>query len=62
MDIYTLLCVRQISSGKLLYSTGSSALCSVMNYRGRREVYKRRDICIHVADSLPCAAETNATL
>jgi len=27
---YTLQCVKQIASGKLLYSTGSSAQCSVM--------------------------------
>ena len=29
-DIYTPPCVKQIASGKLLYSTGSSAWCSVM--------------------------------
>ena len=28
--IYTLLCVKQIASKNLLYSTGSSAQCSVM--------------------------------
>ena len=28
--IYTLLCVKQLASEKLLYSTGSSAWCSVM--------------------------------
>ena len=32
-DIYTLR-VKQLASGKLLYSTGSSALCSVMTDRG----------------------------
>ena len=30
IDIYTLPCVKQIASGKMLYSAGSSALCSVM--------------------------------
>ena len=30
IDIYTLSCVNQIASEKLLYNTGSSALCSVM--------------------------------
>ena len=30
MDIYTLPCVKEIASGKMLYSTGSSARCSVM--------------------------------
>ena len=29
-DIYTQPCVKQTASGKLLYSTGSSAWCSVM--------------------------------
>ena len=29
-DINTLPCVKYISSGKLLYSTGSSAQCSVV--------------------------------
>ena len=30
IDIYTLPCVKLIASGNLLYSTGSSAQCSVM--------------------------------
>ena len=34
IDIYTLPCVKQIASGKLLYGTRSSARCSVMTYRG----------------------------
>ena len=33
-DIYTLSCVRQIASGKLLCSTGSPTWCSVMTQRG----------------------------
>ena len=32
-DIYKLLCVNQIASGKLLYNTESSAWCSVVTYR-----------------------------
>ena len=28
----------------------------------REEVQEEGDICIHIADSLPCAAETNTTL
>ena len=35
IGIYTLLCVKQTASGKLVYSTGSSARCSVMTHRGR---------------------------
>ena len=34
IDIYTLPCVKQIASGKLLYSTGSSAWCSEMTKMG----------------------------
>ena len=33
-DINILLCVEHIASGKLLYSTGSSAWCSVMTKMG----------------------------
>ena len=29
---------------------------------GEREVQEGGDICIHIADSLCCTAETNATL
>ena len=50
-----------------LYSTGSSAWCSVLTWRGEvgqvgREVQGGGDICIHKADSLCCTAETNTTL
>ena len=34
IDIYTLPCVKQIASGKLLYSTGNSARCSAVTLRG----------------------------
>ena len=50
--IYTLLCIKQIARGKLLYSTGSSAQCSVMAQRdgmgseGRR--YKREGISVYI--------------
>ena len=53
------------SCGNLLHSTGSSAWCSVMAKRGRaegggREVQEGGCICVHIADSLHCTAETNA--
>ena len=35
IDMYTLLCVKQIASGNLLYNTGSSAQCSVMTQMDR---------------------------
>ena len=60
-DIYTRPCVQQIAGGKLLYSTGSSAQCSVMTNRGGREAQEEGDICTHIADSLHCTAETNTT-
>ena len=39
-----------VSSGKLLYNTGSSAWCSVMTWRGGRESEEGEDICIPVAE------------
>ena len=60
-DIHTIPCVQQKASGKLLCSTGSSAGCSVMTYRGRREAQEGGDICTHTADSLHCTSETNTT-
>ena len=59
-DTYTPPCVKEIASGNLLYSTGSSAQCSVMG-GGGREVQEGGDICIHTADSLRCAAEADKT-
>ena len=65
-NIYTLLCIKQIASGKLLYCTCSLAWCSVMTQRDGMGRWKGgsdgRDICIHGADSLHCTAETNVTL
>ena len=63
IDIYTLPCVKQIASWKLLYSTGSSALCSVMT-RGvqGREVQEGGVICKYRSASLPCTTEANTTL
>ena len=57
--------------GKLLYSTRSSAGCSVMTGLvgagggvggGGREASKGGDICILVVDSCGCTAETNTIL
>ena len=58
IDIYTLPCVKEIASGNLLYSTGSSALWRPrwVGWGGGREVQEGGDICIH------CTAETNTTL
>ena len=65
-DIYTLPCVRLIASGDLLYSTGSLAWYSVITQMGEMGGWEggigRGDVCILVADSVCCTAETNATL
>ena len=64
LDSTDMPCVKQMASGNLRYSTGSSARCSVMTQMGgmRGEVQEGGDICIHIADSLRCTAETNTTL
>ena len=60
-DICTLLilCINQITNEDLLYSTGNSVLCGDLN---GKEIQKRGDICIRIADSLCCTAETNTIL
>ena len=40
IHIYTLPCVKQIASGKLLCNTGSSAQCSVMTQKGGMGVWE----------------------
>ena len=64
--IHTQPCVKLIASGKLLYSTGSSAQCSVITQRGGLGGWGRgsrgKGICIHMADSYCHTAETNETL
>ena len=58
-DIYTLPCIKQIASGKLLYGTESSAWRSVITQMGAmgeegggKESQEGRDVCIHIANSL----------
>ena len=49
-DMRTLPCVKQTASGEPLYSTRSSAQCSVMAWCGwwvGREAEEGGDICIH---------------
>ena len=36
IDIYTLLCIKQIINQNLLYSTGNFAQCSVVPQMGRK--------------------------
>ena len=69
IDICALPCVKQIAGGYLLYSTGSSARCSVMTWMGwrknRGEIQHGEDIYIYIhthahgGDSLHFIAETS---
>ena len=47
---------------ELLCSTGSSAWCSVVIWMGGKVIQEGGDVCIHIAHSLCCIAETNTTL
>ena len=70
--MYRLPCVKWIVGRKLLQSTGNSVWCSVMTSMGGEVGVARKgrgteakeggDICIHIADSLHCTAETNTIL
>ena len=65
---YTLPYVKQIASGNLLYDAENSnpVLCDNLEgwdgMGGRREVQEEGDICILMAGSCWCMAETNTTL
>ena len=61
-DVYTLPCVKQIASRKVLYSTGSSVQCSVMTWRGRMGVGRslKRE-WIYICGSFCYKAETHTT-
>ena len=64
IDMYVLLCVKQVTSGKLLYSTGTPVWHYVMTEGvecgEEREAQEGGDLC--TADSCCCMAETNTTL
>ena len=59
-DIYALPCVKQRAGGSccIVQQAQFGALCGW----GGREVQGEEDICIHIADSFHCTAETNTTL
>ena len=70
MTYITTVC-EILAHGKLLYSTGTPAWCSVMTYRGARAgQLKREDIYIYIyiyiyilmTDLHCCMAETSTTL
>ena len=67
IDIYIFPCVKQTTTGNLVYSTGSSVQCSVMTDLGRlgvggREVQEGGLTCIHIVDLLHCTTEINTAL
>ena len=64
IDMYTIPCVKQIASGKLLYSPGSSALCDDLEGWGGGvgERYKREGTYVYRWLIHCCTAETNTTL
>ena len=64
IDIYALPWVKFIASGRLLYSTGSSSWYSgrVGGGEGWEGGHKGGDMCIPMADSHCCMAETTTTL
>ena len=57
--IYTLLYLKWITNKDLLYSIRNSMLCGRLYERG---VWGRMDMCICMAKSFHCSAETNITL
>ena len=60
-DIYTLLCIKQITNENLLYSTGNSICSMLCGGLNGKEIQKQGDICIQTADS-PCCTAENITL
>ena len=59
MDMYTLLYLKWITNKDLLYSIRNSMFCGRLYERG---VWGRMDMCICMAESFLCSAETNTTL
>ena len=50
IDRYTLPCVKYLASGKLWYSTGSSARCCVMTERAGTRGWEGGSRCVYTAD------------
>ena len=55
--ILVVLCINEITTENLLYSTGNFTECSDLI---GKEIQKRGDSGINIADCLCCTAETNA--
>ena len=61
MDVYTLLCLKQITSKRLTlwHRELCSVLCGSLDGRG---VWRRMDTYVCMIESLPCSPETITTL
>ena len=55
IDIYTLLCIKQINSKDLLYSTGNYTQCLVITCKAKESEKEY----IYITESLCCTPETN---
>ena len=62
INIDTLLCIKLMTNENLPYSTGNSTWCSVMTHVGSKSKKEGRHVCIHMADSLCCLAETDTAV
>ena len=61
IDLYTLLCIKQIIHENLLYSTENPTQDFVIPYMGK-ESKKKVDISMCITDELCCTPETDTTL
>ena len=60
MDMYTLLCLKQIINKELLFLVQHTKLCLMLcGSLDGSEVWGRTDRCICMAESLPCSPETH---
>ena len=63
INIYTLSGIRWITGEKLLFSTGSPVLCSVVTWGdGMGDAWEEHDVRIIMADLHYYKGETNTTL
>ena len=61
IEVYTVLCLKQITNKKVPCSIGNSTQYSVMTYMGK-DCKERGDVCICITDPNYCTPETNTTL
>ena len=59
-EIYTPLCIKQITSENLHYSTGA-LLHALRQPKWEGNPKKKEAICVCITDSLYCSAENNTT-